>query len=118
MTMPLIAEQDQGREHAGDFQPVAGLDDPVGEAGGEAAGAGHEFRDHRADQRQGAGNAQADEEIRQGGGQAEQEQGLPARRAVQPEQVEQFAAASRPGRRRCWRGSGRTRRWWRRPPAR
>ena len=46
--MPSAASRKQGGEHPWDLEPVAGLDDAPGEAGG-GAGAGAVFGDHRPD---------------------------------------------------------------------
>src|SRR5665213_1863775 len=82
-------QQQQRGEHARDLEPIARLEDARGEAGLGAAGAGDELRHHRADQRQAAADAHADEEIRQRRGQQQIAQRLPARGAVKPEQLDQ-----------------------------
>ena len=53
---PGQADQEQRREHARDVQPVAGLQDAIGEAGAGAGRAGGELGDDGADQRQSAGD--------------------------------------------------------------
>ena len=84
-------DQHQGGEHARDAELVAGFEDAVGEARGAAAGAGHELGHHRADQGEAAGDAQAAQEVRQCGGQAQVDQRLPAAGAVELEQRQQVA---------------------------
>ena len=56
-------QQQQRREHARDVEPVAGLDDAIGEARAGAGGAGGDLGHHRADQRQPAGDAQAAQDV-------------------------------------------------------
>ena len=51
---PGQGDQHQGREHARDVEPVAGLEDAVGEARAGAGGAGRELGHDGADQRQAA----------------------------------------------------------------
>ena len=69
--MPVSRDQHQGREHARDVQLVARFEDALGQPRGVAAGAGHELRHHRADQRQAARDAQAAQEVGQRRRQAE-----------------------------------------------
>ena len=87
--MPVQRDQDQRREQPRRVQPVAGLDDARGEPRRLAGRAGDELGHHRADQRQAAGDLQPAEEIGHRGRQSQMAQLLPARRAVELEQVEQ-----------------------------
>src|SRR5262245_15549411 len=81
-------DEKKRREHARDLEPVTGFENTVGEPRCTAAGAGDEFSNHSADQREPAGNFQAAEKIRQRGGQAQMAQCLPSARPVELEQVD------------------------------
>ena len=87
MTTPGDREQQQRREHARDVEAIAGLGDAVGEPGAGAGRAGRDLCDDRADQRQPARDLQAAEDVGQRRRQLELAQHLPARGAVEPEQV-------------------------------
>ena len=80
-------QQQQRREHARNVEPIAGLDDAIGEARARAGRAGRDLGHHRADQRQPAGDAQPAEDVGQRRRQLQIPQHLPARGAVEPEQV-------------------------------
>ena len=56
-------EKDEGREQTGDVEAVLRLDQPEGEAGAGPGSAGGELADHRGDQREAAGDAEAREEV-------------------------------------------------------
>ena len=110
ITMPVTRDQDQRREQPRRVEPVAGLDDARGEARRLARRAGDELGHHGADQRQAAGDLQAAEEIRHRRRQPQLPELLPARRAVELEQVDADCGRPSSGRAWCWRGSGRRRR--------
>ena len=96
-------DEEERREHARDVELEARLQDFVGEPGAAAAGAGDELGDHRADQRQPAGNAQAAEEIRQRARDAQPPQRLQPPCPVHAEQIEQARDRRCAGRAWCWR---------------
>ena len=83
-------QQQQGRKHARDVEPVAGFGDAIGEPRAGAGRAGGDLGHHRADQRQSAGDAQAGEHLRQRRRQFQIPQHLPARGFVEFEQRDQI----------------------------
>ena len=84
-------EEQQRREHARDVEPVARLDDAIGEARTGAGGARRDLGDHGADQRQPARNPQSAEHERQRRRQFEISQRLHSRGAVKLKQSGQIA---------------------------
>src|SRR5215471_16674895 len=87
-------EKDRG-EHARDLQLIARLEDPEGEPGLGAARARHDLRHHRTDEGEPATDAQAPEEEGQGGGKAEITERLPARGAVEAEEIDEILVGAR-----------------------
>src|SRR5687767_13161233 len=83
-------DHEERGEHAGNLQLVASLEDTVGEPRLDAARAGNELGDHRADQREAAADAKAAEEVRQRARQAQVPEHLAAICAIELQQVEKI----------------------------
>ena len=79
--MPVPVIMKSAANMRGILQLVAGLEDAVGEPGLDAARAGDELGDHRADQREAAADAQAPEEVGQGARQPQVPEHLAPREA-------------------------------------
>src|SRR3954467_11557931 len=82
-------QEQQGREHARDVEAVAGFDDAPGEPGAGAR-AGDELGDDGTDEGEAAGYLGAAQYVRQGAGELERAEALPARGAVELEQLAQI----------------------------
>src|SRR6185312_2306839 len=82
-------QQQERREHARDVEAVARFDDAPGEPGAGAR-AGDELGDHGADEGEAAGDLGAAQDVRQGARQLEAAEALPARRAIELEQLLQI----------------------------
>ena len=82
-------QQDERREQARNVEPELRFQQPEGEAGAGARGAGCELRHHRGNQRQPAGDPQAGEEIGERVRDLQVNERLPAAGAVELEQVEE-----------------------------
>src|SRR5215472_19358603 len=81
--------------HARDLELIARLENAEGEPRLGAARAGHELGDHGADEGETAADAQAPEEKRQGRGKAQIAERLPARGAVEAEEIDEVPVRAR-----------------------
>ena len=102
---PVAASRPERREEARDVEPVLALDDAVGEARAGPRRAGGDLGHDRADEREAAGDLQARQGNRAGGGTPQIPEGLEpgeeapdegrrpfgTRRAVEVEELEQVA---------------------------
>src|SRR5574341_2406846 len=91
---PGAADQEKRGEHARDLELVARLQYPVGEPRLDAAGAGDELRNHRADEREPAADPQAAAEVGERARQAQVPAHLAARGAVELQEVEEVVVGA------------------------
>src|SRR5882724_395096 len=82
-------DQEHRGEHPGDLELVAGFEDAEGEPRLRAARARHELGHDGADEGEASADAQASEEIGEGGGEAEIPERLPARGAIETEEIDE-----------------------------
>src|SRR5262245_25704413 len=85
-------QEQERREQARNVEAVAGLDDAIGETGAGPRRAGRDLGHHGADQRQAAGDADAAQHGGQRGRQFQMRENLPARGAVELEQVDEVVS--------------------------
>src|SRR5499427_10073850 len=88
-------DEEHRREHAWDLELIARLENPEGEPRLGPARARHELGDHGADEGKAAADAQAAEKERQGRGKAQIAQRLPARGAVEAEEIDEVPVRAR-----------------------
>src|SRR5437879_6061279 len=87
-------DHEERGEHSWNLHRVAGLEDTVGESRLHAARPRDELRDHRADQRQPAADAEPAQEVGHGARQPQVPEDLPARRAVELEEIQEIVVGA------------------------